>query len=333
MGWLEDNERIRREAEAARDAEEALALGSMARAILGSRHSQELESIQSCQRAASEAVDAIRALAQGFAGLEGVFAKSARVRVGWDSDGKSLTGSARVERPGGGMVHERDFRAPPEGAPAAAERAALRALMESVSGFAEGLDVDMEDTEGCGSGPEVAFLKAARAAGGVAGRFAELCAEQAVWSAVRSSVEWRLEKMLALCAREGLVPREFEEARLHLDGGEPGRPTWLVRFDVKRRASFSGSFIDLLASRSELRVWGPPQEDHQRAWELPPLEAGFDAVWAALSKKVAVAQALGWVSLGRIVAPELGACEAKAEACELRGAVTEPARAPRRPGL
>lgn len=331
MGWQEDNEEIRRKIEASKAAKDQVGLHAMAQAILATRNSCELACSEACQRVATNACGDLSELAHKFPGLKGKFAQHARVQLGWDTNGELMSGSVRVERPGG-SIYMCNFQGDAPSIIDAAERATFKALMRSVSSFGEGLDIDMENPEACECAEELAFLKAAREAGGACGRFVKICAKEAVWAEVRNTMRWELENMLSTCARAGLVPRELENASLYLDEGEPGHPTWLVGFDVKRSLSFSSGKTDLLSSRAEVMPCSRGV-DAERSWELPPLDAGFDAVWEALAKKVAAAQARGWPSLGRIVEPELVACEARAEVFALKEHVGDPVRGRRRPGL
>lgn len=286
---------------------------------------------RSCGERVSDYMGQVAQAALGFgpAAQKGLVGASASVEVWWDkSDPHWIRGEARVNAGRITQVHE--FKCLPGEAREASGRAAMRSLMNAHSWLSEGFEMGAEGVE-----PEEQevrevreMLVGFRSMGTGCKLLVEMVETETRWNHERWHACGWLEKMVDAAARSGLLPAGFAGSSIRLFDGWPGHPTEVVSWDVRSGGSSWGG-AKALASLRERAVG-----EEGVAWELPSLDQGNMALWAAFAKKAAACQSRGWSSMPASYSdPEArGALGSAVEALLLKEEAPEPSAGSKRPG-
>lgn len=265
---------------------------------LGAAQRRSLELAQERARAAvAQSLIEISLYAKGFCAevSRGFELKGFDTRLEWSAANPSLlAGVVRLEKEH--MNYEASFECAYDEAPEAAVKEALRSLMNEHPWFSDGFSEERLESWDELSGDDRSAAQFARGLpeiGPAGAQLSRMLKLESEWSGARWSAQRELEESLERAAEAGLLPAAFAHANAHLIQGWPGEPLLLTSLTLETPGSFMGyRSNDAVESREELA----PGADW-KAWSLPSLEAGREAIWSAFCVKAAQAQERGWPSL------------------------------------
>lgn len=260
------------------------------------------------------------ALGFGPVAQKGLVGVCASVDVWWDkSDPERIRGASRVAS--GRVTHIHEFKCLPREALEASGTAAMRALMDAHSWLSEGFEMGQEGVNRGADEQEVCeMLVGFRSMGPACKLLVEMVETETRWNHERWRAREWLEKMVKEAVRSGLLPAGLAGSSIMLFDGWPGRPTKVVAWDASTRG-FGSRGESALESLRDRAVGEDSVE-----WELPSLDQGHMALWAAFAKNAAACHARGWSSMpaSYSASEACGALGAAVEALLLKKEVAEP---------